>query len=202
MVMATHCGKMKQSVVSREYKVMLNKDRFVGPQSDLVKRAGEFWTDFAASIQNMVYDTDGSLSNVEKTRIIKFCDSVDNCLWKNDYVFRERVDMGSEIREVTLKFRHPDRYISEDRDMSAAKSGKGKMKFEEDIKLPFFTLYSLSTKQTIGYNTNINKLNDIGELYPDLKKRIKAYHENEAINVVGRLNAKEPLNSTLGGRGE
>ena len=127
---------------------------------------------------------------------------MDNCLWKNDYVFRERVDMGSEIREVTLKFRHPDRYISEDRDMSAAKSGKGKMKFEEDIKLPFFTLYSLSTKQTIGYNTNINKLNDIGELYLGLKKRIKAYHENEAINVVGRLNAKEPLNSTLGGRGE
>ncbi|MCG8362891.1 MAG: hypothetical protein MJA27_06095 [Pseudanabaenales cyanobacterium] len=182
---------MKQNVGSREYKVMLQKKRFIGSQIDLLERAGEFWNDFKGSIQDIVLDTDGSLNKVEKKRTVRFYDSADRHLQKSGYVFRERVDLNTRKREVTLKYRHPDRYISQDRDMAAADIKHGKTKFEEDIKLPFIKLYSFSTKQPISDGKNLNKLNDPGELYPDLKKRLKSYQENEPIKLVGNFTARE-----------
>jgi hypothetical protein len=75
--------------------------------------------------------------------------------------------------------------------MAAADVEKGKPKFEEDIKLPFIKLYSFSTKQPISDDKSLNKLNDPGELYPELKKRLKSYQENESIDIVGCFTAKE-----------
>ena len=37
---------MKHNVVSREYKVMLKKERFVGLQVELLQRAEDFWNAF------------------------------------------------------------------------------------------------------------------------------------------------------------
>lgn len=182
---------MKQNVVSREYKVMLKKQRFMGSQVNLLQRATEFWHDFQASIQDIVIDTDGSLNEIEKERTIKFYDTADRRIRRGDYVFRERVDLKTDKREVTLKYRHPDRYISQDRDMAAANVDQGKTKFEEDIKLPFIKLYSFSTKQPISDDKNLNQLNDPGDLYPDFKKRLKSYQKNEPIQVVNNFTAKE-----------
>jgi len=43
-----------QNVVSREYKVMLKKERFVGSQNDLLERAKGFWRVFEDAIQDIV----------------------------------------------------------------------------------------------------------------------------------------------------
>jgi len=182
---------MKQNVTSREYKVMLKKERFVGLRLGHLEQAKCFWDDFKSSILDIVFDTDGSLNKVEKQRTISFYDSADCYLRKNNYVFRERVDLITARGEVTLKFRHPDRYISQDRDMSAADAGSAKTKFEEDIKSPFIKLYSFSTKQPIPSGKVINKIKDPGELFPDLKKRLKPYDENLIINKVGGFSARE-----------
>ncbi len=182
---------MTQNVVSREYKVMLRKDKFVGSQDDLLKQAEKFWNAFKNSIKDIVFDTDGSLDTVAKQRSIRFYDTADLRLRKNNYIFRERVDLKTKEREVTLKFRHPDRYISQDRDMNAADKKKGKTKFEEDIKLPFIKLYSFSTKQPIPDDKSLNKLNDPGKLYPDFKKQLKSYQGSESIQVVGDFTARE-----------
>ncbi len=182
---------MAQNVVSREYKVMLKKQRFMGSQVNLLQRAAEFWHDFQGSIQDIVIDTDGSLNEIEKERSIRFYDTADRRIRRGDYVFRERVDLKTNKREVTLKYRHPDRYISQDRDMAAANVDQGKTKFEEDIKLPFIKLYSFSTKQPISDDKNLNQLNDPGDLYPDFKKRLKSYQKNEPIKVVNNFTARE-----------
>ena len=182
---------MNTLVSSREYKVMLQKQQFNGSRAQLLKQAGEFWSDFKKSIRDVVLDTDGSLDKVEKERTIKFYDTSDCRLRKNSYVFRERVNLKTKEREVTLKYRHPDRYISQDRDMAAAKKKKGKTKFEEDIKLPFVKLYSFSTKQPISDGKNLNQLNDPGKLYPDLKQQLKSYQGDEPIKVVGNFTARE-----------
>ncbi|NET59096.1 MAG: hypothetical protein F6K47_24020 [Symploca sp. SIO2E6] len=182
---------MKQNVVSREYKVMLKAERFVGSQLALIEKAKAFWNIFKDSIQDIVLDTDGSLNKVKKERIVKFYDSSEHGLRANNYVFRERVTLGTRKREVTLKYRHPDRYISQDRDLSAANVKKGKTKFEEDIKLPFIKLYSFSTKQRISEKKSLNKLKDISELYPALKKRLKVAQANDSIDVVGNFTARE-----------
>ncbi|MCG8605743.1 hypothetical protein MJD09_12200 [bacterium] len=182
---------MTQKVVSREYKVMLKKERFVGAQDLLLEHAEDFWNAFENAIHDIVLDIDGSLDKIKKQRRVRFHDSPDRRLRKDNYVFRERMDLRTEKREVTLKFRHPDRYVCQDRDMAAADVEKGKTKFEEDIKLPFIKLYSFSTKQPISDERSLNTMKDAGELYPDLKKRLKSYQENESIEVVADFTARE-----------
>ena len=181
---------MSQKVVSREYKVMLKKECFVGLQTDLLERAGHFWNAVKASIQDIAVDTDGSLNTVDKQRAVRFYDSADHRLRKNSYVFRERVAVGTGKRKVTLKFRHPDRYISQDRNMPVDKK-KGQPKFEEDIKLPFQKLYSFSSKQKISRSKSLNTMGDPGELYPDLKMQLKSYQETEPIGIVRDFTARE-----------
>jgi hypothetical protein len=182
---------MQQDVTSREYKVMLRGQRFVGSQVELLERAGDFWGAFKHSIRDVAFDTSGDLRKVEDQRTIRFYDSSDCRLRESSYVFRERVDSRTRKREVTLKYRHPDRYIAQDRHMTAADAKSGKTKFEEDIKLPFTTLYSFSTTQSISDEKSLNSLNDPGRLYPDLKKRLKSYQAHESINLVGNFTARE-----------
>ncbi len=91
---------MAQNVVSREYKVMLRKEKFVGSQDDLLKQAAKFWNAFKDSIKDIVFDTDGSLDKVEKQRTIRFYDTEDLRLRKNNYIFRERVDLKTKKRKV------------------------------------------------------------------------------------------------------
>ena len=182
---------MKQDTKSREYKVMLKSELFSGLEARLLEQANDFWSEFKETIRDIVLDTDGTLNKIETPRLVRFYDSASHRLQQNDYIFRERIDLNSDQREITLKFRHPDRYISQDRDMAAVNFETGKTKFEEDIKLPFVTLYSFSTKQPISDSKLLNKMKDPGELYPDLKKRLKSYQEDELINIVRRFTAKE-----------
>lgn len=182
---------MQQKIVSREYKVVLKKELFTGLQTDLLERAGEFWKAFKSSVQDIVSDTNSNFNEIEKRRCIRFYDSKKQHFQKSSYVFRERVNLETGKRKATLKFRHPDRYVSQDRDMAAANVKNGKTKFEEDIKLPFTKLYSFSTKQPIADSTSLNKLKDLGRLFPGLKKRLKSYQKNKSIEIVGDFTAIE-----------
>lgn len=182
---------MKQDTKSREYKVMLKSELFSGLEARLLEQVNDFWSELKETIRDIVLDTDGTLNKIETPRLVRFYDSASHRLQQNDYIFRERIDLNSDQREITLKFRHPDRYISQDRDMAAVNFETGKTKFEEDIKLPFVTLYSFSTKQPISDSKLLNKMKDPGELYPDLKKRLKFYQEDELINIVRKFTAKE-----------
>jgi hypothetical protein len=128
---------MRRKVTSREYKIMLNKERFIGSEDVLLERAKKFWGLFKDAIDDRVLDTDKSLNKIKKRRTIRFYDSEDRRLRANNYAFRERIDLSSGHREVTLKFRHPDRYVAQDRNMHATDRDEGETKFEEDIKPPF-----------------------------------------------------------------
>jgi hypothetical protein len=182
---------MRQRVSSREYKIMLNKERFIGSEAVLLERAKEFWVLFKDAIDDRVLDTDKSLNKIEKRRTIRFYDTEDRCLRANNYAFRERIDLSSGDREVTLKFRHPDRYVAQDRNMHATDRDAGETKFEEDIKPSFEKLYSFSTKQEIEVGKELNKLNDPGRLFPDFKKRLPGYRDDERIVPVGGFTVSE-----------
>ncbi len=90
-----------------------------------------------------------------------------------------------------MKFRHPDRYISQDRDMDARKIKRGTTKFEEDIKPPFLKLYSFSTKQKLKDDKEFKKLNDLVALFPDLGNKLDNYNKDEGIKGVGDFTAHE-----------
>ena len=170
-------------VISREYKVMLRARPFHGTEDSVLLRAGRFWHDFNRANQELILGSDGGLDKIKKRRKIRFFDTPGHLLRRNDYVFRERVG-HSGSREVTLKFRHPDRYVAQGRDMAAAKANRGNTKFEQDIKPPFQKLYSFSTTQKIADDKNLNNMDDPGRLYPGLPKKLDGYDRNEALEIA------------------
>ncbi len=172
---------------------MLSPRRFRGDEQQILTKAGVFWNDFRQAIQPFTKDTIGELDTIVHRRVIRFYDTSNYQLRLNDYVFRERRDIQTGEREVTLKFRHPDRYISQDRNMDARKIGRGKTKFEEDIKPPFLKLYSFSTKQKLKNDKELKKLKELVFLFPDLANKIDYNDQNkdEKITIVGNFTAHE-----------
>jgi hypothetical protein len=180
-----------QRVSRREYKVILEAEKFTGKEQELLQAADKFWSNLKKAISVFVVGADGRLNNIQKGQTIRFYDT-DTCrLHRNDYIFRERSDIGGQKREVTLKFRHPDRYIAQDRNMDTKDSNKGETKFEEDIKRPFLTLYSFSTTLEIASSKNLNKMKDLVGLFPDLENKLEHYNKDEQIDRVGNFTAIE-----------
>jgi hypothetical protein len=185
----------QQKVKSREYKIMLRASEFRGGEEELLRRAGVFWGQFAEGVGEVVLDVDGNLDDIAERRLIRFFDTKGHRLRRNGYVFREREDVGEDSeREVTLKFRHPDRYLAQDRDMDPMENAKGKpkRKFEEDVKPPSTRLFSFSTTQKIG-DRNLNRMDDPATLYPGLEAEFDEYDGDEDIFVVGEFTAREKV---------
>lgn len=72
---------------------------------------------------------------------------------------RVREDKESNKYTVTLKCRHPDRYISAAYDLSGPTNHK--IKFEEDIIAPFVTKFSISAEFNVDREPQINSLEDL-----------------------------------------
>lgn len=180
----------KRKIISREYKIMLRANLFPGDETEIDLPAAAFWQNFRHATQDIALDTGGRL-DAQKRRLIRFYDTSNLSLRRNDYVFRERVDEASGKREVTLKFRHADRYLSMSRDMTPASDRNARTKLEEDIKAPFKSLYSHSTTQPIRRKKNLNRLNDPFRLFPGLPKQLKTTNDDKAIDVVSQLTARE-----------
>ncbi|MEH1974865.1 MAG: hypothetical protein V7K64_11025 [Nostoc sp.] len=171
---------MSKKVVYREYKVLLKNNLFIGNEQELLKNANQFWHAFSQAINNITSEVNGNLDEIADQRFIRFYDTREYILYKNNYIFRERVDVNNHQREVTLKFRHRDRYISQDRNMN-----RGEAKFEEDIKTPFEILYSFSDTQTIFTEKKLNKIQDATQLYPDLVDKVSLLKAEDEIKTIG-----------------
>src|SRR5262245_22835431 len=180
-----------QKVGSREYKVMLRRNRFNGDERELLRAANTFWRDFSRRIAGVVVATNGAFGRIKNHRLIAFYDTAKHHLYKGKYVFRERRDVDGGEREVTLKFRHPDGYIAQDRNMDASDREGMRTKFEEDIKTPFVSLYSFSTTLRFGPGKTVSELKDVARLFPDIKNRLGEFPNEAAVDVVGGFTAEE-----------
>ncbi len=174
----------KEKVISREYKIMLKKELFTGDERQLLKATSTFWYTFRQAINKIVIDVNGDLEKIAGERIIKFYDTDKHLLYRNYYILRDRYNTDTNERELTFKFRHPDRYISQCCDIRTSVSDKEKTKFEEDIKPPFLGLYSFSNTQIISPTENLRKLQDVARLYPNLPDKLTFYAEEE-MKIVG-----------------
>ncbi|MEM7534127.1 MAG: hypothetical protein AAF639_18235 [Chloroflexota bacterium] len=181
---------LEQPITSREYKIMLQPHRFTGNRQELVRQTHAFWDIFSTVIRDLV-PTAGMLDTIDKERLVRFYDTAEHTLNGNSYVFRERV--RPDKREVTLKFRHRDRYVSQARDMRDKDGEDEDMKFEQDIKPPIFvSLYSFSNKRKIKPTKKLNKMDDPGRLFPDLPQRLgHDYDEDKALEIVNDFTAYE-----------
>ncbi len=130
------------ALTSREYKMMLQASKFNGSAEQLSESATALWQDLASVILPNAIAVSGTEDVSRRRRQVRFLDTDDHWLRQNDYVVRERTDLDSNERQLTLKFRHPDRFYSQDRTMEPSKEFDHDMKFEEDIKPAFQSLYS------------------------------------------------------------
>jgi hypothetical protein len=180
----------RQRVVSREYKVMLRATRFTGGEKALLAHAHALWRDVARTIGPVAIDAAGDLSRIKTRRLITFHDTRNRRLNDAGYIFRERREEAGPAREVTLKFRHPDRFLAQARDMKAKASDR-KTKFEEDIKAPFVSLYSFSTTAGIVADAAFTRIRDVTRLFPDLAKRVDDAGDREPLRTVNNFTARE-----------
>lgn len=181
-----------QIVSSREYKVMLRPGKFTGSEKGILDAAHSFWQEFAEAIAGIA-DPDADLTDIKTRRLIRFYDTRDTRLSTSGYIVRERRSTDNDLREVTLKYRHPDRYVAQDRTMKARGVKQSSTKFEEDIKAPFVSLFSFSTTARIGNDVKLNRLKDIGRMFPDIPGRLKEFSGDKALVVMNSFTARETV---------
>ena len=122
-------------VTSREYKLMLNVNRF--------KQRDEGIAAFFQLVKFLIDKEGGNIteeqSEVEQ-RVTSYLDTPELALRQQNFSLRLREDGPGSSFQVNLKYRDADRYLSAAQDVSS--SEKGKAKFEEDIMPPFNSKYS------------------------------------------------------------
>lgn len=181
----------RRDVTSREYKVMLQPDRFPGAEEEARPQVDRFWTEVSRLLQPLDIPTSGAFDRVKAHRRIRFFDTVDHSLNGRRYVFRERIDIDTDEREVTLKFRHPDRYVAQDRNMEGRAHGDTRTKFEEDVKPPFVSVFSYSTTVTVDADHALAAVQHVAELFPGLSDELKGVPEDAGLSVVRDFTARE-----------
>ncbi|MFI0432481.1 MAG: hypothetical protein ACH36H_05020, partial [Candidatus Nanopelagicales bacterium] len=177
-------------VTSREYKVMLKPDLFIGDAAAFSAAVAEFWAALRDRLGTIDIPVSGGFDEVKAMRLIRFFDTGANSLHGESYIVRERLDTVSEEREVTLKFRHPDRYVAGDRVMEAA-SDTSKTKFEEDVKPPFVSVFSFSTTAPLEAAAELATLGDVADIFPGLQDAVNDLPREEPLQLVAGFTAKE-----------
>jgi hypothetical protein len=187
-----------QTINSREYKLMLQASKFKGDQDGLSTAVTTLWTDLVGIIVPHAVSVSGTGEVEQRRRAVRYLDTADHWLRANDYVFRERLDLDKDKRRVTLKFRHADRYISQDRDMKPAEDLDQDMKFEEDIAPPFRKVYSYSSNTVVSADHEFATLGDIAAIYPGLAKATGKFPKDDKLRPVGDFTAWELVAKGVG----
>ena len=184
----SHLVSANPDVTSREYKLMLDVSQFSFATASA--DVSDLLNDAENTVELAISRTVSGSPYLAKTRDVTFFDTPGSCeLNKLGYSFRERVENGNS--EVTLKFRSPDRYISDFEDVSAS-NNQSETKLEADVgysaTTAFKVVYGHST--TSPNTRNINELEDINDQFPGFDQDY-GLSNNLALSKVGNLTVRE-----------
>ena len=175
-------------ITSREYKLTLKPGLFSGPARKRGVASSRFMRDVARVASALGIRTRGRLDTAKAPRLIGFMDTADATIGSTGYILRERRDLESGQRELTLKFRHPDRYVTEGHVVRG-----GETKFEEDIKPGFQSLYSFSQSVAVDHEAALSTLRDAIDIFPALGAHVKKQTRSAAIHLVNDFLAHEEV---------
>jgi hypothetical protein len=181
----------RRPVGSREYKVMLKPERFGGTEDEARLAVDDFWQEVGQLLAELDIPTEGSFDEVKAHRRIRFLDTVEGGLQGRRYIFRERIDVETEERQVTLKYRHVDRYVAQDRDLDARHRDDGESKFEEDVKPPFVSVFSYSTTVSVDTDRDFAQVEKVVDLFPGLADELEDVDSSDELTVVSDFCARE-----------
>ncbi|MGB9169027.1 MAG: hypothetical protein WCB31_08890 [Nitrososphaeraceae archaeon] len=173
---------MQRSLDSREFKLILKPEIFRSLNKGIRKIQKIF--DSKVDTLNGKFKPDPDIKpNFRRTY---YLDTVNYKLRSKNFFLRVREDKESKKYTITLKCRHPDRYISAAYDLSGPTNHK--VKFEEDIIAPHVSKFSISAEFNDDREPEINNLEDLRKIFPGLRK----YDLGEGrLEKVNKFEAKE-----------
>lgn len=187
-------------VTSREYKLMLNTDRFKDRNHGSQVFIG--LTDFLISKEGGTIET----QNEEVRRRTSYLDTPELALRQQGFALRLREEKDGF--QINLKYRASDRYISAAQDLSTTRPNKPP-KFEEDILPPFISKFSHSVSVETTTAPDLRSMEQVTALFPGLKQididpgtPVETINDFKAFEVVLKLRKfkfgePRPLNASL-----
>jgi uncharacterized protein YjbK len=182
---------MNKPLTSREYKLILNADRFKDRQQGT--------DNFGELIECLVKKIGGKLekkAKEDKERQTYYLDTVGLDLYQLGLILRVREEK-SDVSKITLKYRHYDRYLSASQDLSSVDK-KGKYKFEEDIlangSSKFSHSVSIKKKKPWLVKNELKTMDNVIKLFPGLKDldscneaTMQIVNDFKAHEIVGKV---------------
>jgi hypothetical protein len=175
-------------VTSREYKLMLNVDRF--------KDRAQGSQVFLNLLDFLVEKGGGKIiekQNKEERRLTCYLDTAESALRQHGFSLRLREEAHAADRfQINLKYRGADRYLASAQDLSS--SAKGKSKFEEDVLPPFVSKLAHSISIDPDIMPDLDRMKNLVSLFPGIKKlgldaqaAVKIVNDFKAVEVVRKL---------------
>lgn len=181
-------NQSNEPITSREYKLMLQVDRF----QDREAGSKAFWNlvEFLVKKQGGQVEDKQNKQKHEETRKTWYLDTNGSSLRQQGFVLRVRSEGDEKEKyKITLKYRSPDRYLSASQNMSTSAEGKTKTKFEEDIIPQFTSKFSHSTSVYADKLPDLGDLKKVANLFPGLKKM--PFDEGMEVTIVNGFKARE-----------
>jgi len=187
---ATNCEGLttmtdsNKRATSREYKLMLNSDRF----RDRAEGAERFLN----LIELLIQKQGGAIVDKqpkEERRRTSYLDTAQFALRQRGFSLRLREE--EKEFQINLKYRGADRYISAAQDVSGS---EGKIKFEEDILPPFVSKFSHSNSIKTGAKPIFKTIKDVVSRFPGIARLgidedtpVETANDFIALEVVRKL---------------
>ncbi|MGB5090956.1 MAG: hypothetical protein WBN72_08445 [Nitrososphaeraceae archaeon] len=154
---------MNKSLDSREFKLILKPNLFKEFNSG-IKNVQEIIDTEVKKLNGRFKPPDSDLKL--KHRKTYYLDTSDFRLNSKNFFLRIRGDKKSGNYDVTLKCRHPDRYISSSYDLSDLKMYD--TKFEEDIIAPHISKFSTSVSFEQDQKPKFDCIEELRSTFPGL----------------------------------
>jgi uncharacterized protein YjbK len=154
---------LSKSLDSREFKLILRPNLFKEFNSG-IKKVQEVIDAEVKKLNGRFKPSDSDLKL--KHRKTYYLDTSDFRLNSKSFFLRIRVDKKSGNYDVTLKCRHPDRYISSAYDLSDLKMYD--TKFEEDIISPHISKFSTSINFEQNQKPKFDNIEELRSTFPGL----------------------------------
>lgn len=164
----------------------------MGSQEQVSDAILKFWDVFSSAIEGPDVKVSGKLDNWKDDRRIRFYDTEEGQLAKAHFILRERSDFGTgKERQLTLKFRSPERSPSGNMNVKAAVGFENDAKFEEDLKLPFLSLYSHSNTIEIPQDARVDHLAEAAAFFPGLRTGLPNFMPEVGLSLVNNREHRE-----------
>lgn len=156
-------ARTNRPLTSREYKLMLNPDRFANRGGGIAA-----FHDLLEFLFERLGVEEVKRKDVNKDRRTWYVDTDGHALRHAGFVLRVRKQIGEkEPFKVTMKHRGSDRYIAAAHRID---SKRGETKFEEDILPPFISRFSYSRSLCYKKAPSFRNLGEVRKVFAGLPK--------------------------------